>query len=381
MADTGQERTEQPTAKRLDEARKHGQVPRSPELAAAAVVLVAGAGLELFGGHAARALYALMQSGLTLRRAQVFDEGALLGSLVSDAAQALAACAPILLMTLAAALAAPLALGGWNFSFEALAPDFTRLSPLNGVQRVFSARSLVELAKAYAKFLIVAAIGGAFIWKSSGHLLTLGNEPLEREIADAAGLSGNALLALAGGLGVIAAIDVPWQLFNHRRQLRMSRQEIRDELKESEGSPEVRRRIRRMQQEVARRRMMQEVPKADVVVVNPTHFAVALRYDERRMRAPAVVAKGADEVAARIRAVATEHRVPIFEAPPLARALHRAVPIGGEIPTTLYVAVAQVLTYVYQVRAAAAAGAAPPVPPHIDATFGDGEPPDAGARH
>jgi flagellar biosynthesis protein FlhB len=369
MAEIAHERTEQPTAKRLEEARRHGQVPRSPELAAAAVMLVAGAGLELFGRHVARTLYALMQSSLTLRRAQVFDEGALLGSFAGSAAQALLACAPILLLTLAAALTAPLVLGGWNLSFEALVPDFTRLSPANGVQRVFSARSLVELAKAYAKFLLVALIGAAFIWKSSGRLLALGSEALEPATLDAATLLGNGLLALAGGLGVIAAIDVPWQLFNHRRQLRMTRQEIRDELKESEGSPEVRGRIRRMQQEVARRRMMQEVPKADVVVVNPTHFAVALRYDERRMRAPAVVAKGADEVAARIREVAAEHRVPIFEAPPLARALHRSVQIGGEIPTSLYVAVAQVLTYVYQVRAAAAAGAVPPAPPPIDTEF------------
>src|SRR6185312_12042812 len=257
-------------------------------------------------------------------------------------------------------------------SFEALAPDFTRLSPANGAQRIFSARSLVELAKAYAKFLLVASIGVAFMWKSYGRLFALGSEPLEAASADAASLAGSALLALASGLGVIALIDVPWQLFNHRRQLRMSRQEIRDELKESEGSPEVRGRIRRM---------MQEVPKADVVVVNPTHFAVALRYDERRMRAPAVVAKGADEVAARIREVAAEHRVPIFEAPPLARALHRAVPIGGEVPASLYVAVAQVLTYVYQVRAAAAAGVAPPAPPHIETASENADIDDAGTRH
>ncbi len=366
MADLAQERTEQPTPKRLEEARKQGQVPRSPELAAAAVVLVAGGGLEIFGRRAAGALYVLMQSGLALRRAQLLDEGALIGTLEASAAQALLACAPILLATLAAALAAPLALGGWNLSFEALAPDFTRLSPVNGVQRIFSARSLVELAKACAKFVLVAAVAAAFLWKSSGRLLALGGEPLEPAIADAVALSGRALLALAGSLAVIAAIDVPWQRWNHTRQLRMSRQEIREELRESEGSPEVKGRIRRMQQEVARRRMMQEVPKADVVVVNPTHFAVALRYDERRMRAPTVVAKGTDEIAARMREVAAEHRVPIFEAPPLARALHRAVPIGGEIPVSLYVAVAQVLTYVYQVRAAAAAGSAPPEQPHID---------------
>jgi len=179
---------------------------------------------------------------------------------------------------------------------------------------------------------------------------------------------------LAACLGLIAAVDVPWQRWQFSRQLRMTRQEIREEFKEHEGSPEVKGRIRRLQQEVARRRMMKEVPKADVVVVNPTHFAVALRYDEQRMRAPQVVAKGVDEVAARIRAVADEHRVPVFEAPPLARALHRAVPLGGEIPASLYVAVAQVLTYVYQLRSSHESGAAPPQPPRIDTTLDETPP-------
>jgi flagellar biosynthetic protein FlhB len=171
---------------------------------------------------------------------------------------------------------------------------------------------------------------------------------------------------LAGTLGLIAAVDVPWQLFQHSKQLRMTRQEVREEMKESEGSPEVKGRIRSMQREIARRRMMQEVPKADVVVVNPTHFAVALRYDERRMRAPLVVAKGADLIAARIREIATENSVPIFEAPPLARVLYRNVEIGGEIPTSLYTAVAQVLTYIYQLKTARREGLLPPQPPAIN---------------
>jgi flagellar biosynthesis protein FlhB len=376
MAENAQERTEQPTAKRLEEARRKGQVPRSTDLTTAAVVLIAGAGLDFFGGHMAAALDGLMRTGLTVSRGQLLDERGLVTALVAYGAQALLACAPVLLLTLAAALAAPMALGGWSLSFEALAPDFTRLSPANGLQRIFSARSLVELAKAFAKFLLVAAVAVAFLWKNSGQLLALGEEPLRPAIAHAVGLASRALLTLAASLGVIAAIDVPWQLWTYTRSLRMTRQEIRDELRESEGSPEVKGRIRRIQQEMARRRMMQEVPKADVVVVNPTHFAVALRYDEQRMRAPIVVAKGADEVAARIREVATEHRVAIFEAPPLARALHRAVPIGGEIPASLYVAVAQVLTYVYQVRAATSAGAAPPPPPHIDPAVE--QPPGAG---
>jgi len=373
MADVAQERTEQPTTKRLEEARRKGQVPRSPELTTAAVVLIAGVALDLLGSRLGGALYDLMRSSLSLTRAQALDESRLVHSLVASSAEALRACAPVLGLTLVAALLAPLAIGGWNLSFEALVPDLTRLSPLAGLERLFSARSAVELAKTFGKFLLVAGAAVVFLWQRSPELLALGTEPLRPAIAHAAQLSGNALLVLAGSLAVIAAIDVPWQLWSHSRRLRMSRQEIREELKESEGSPEVRGRVRRLQHEVAKRRMMQKVPKADVVVVNPTHYAVALSYDERRMRAPVVVAKGAGEVAARIREVAIEHRVPIFEAPPLARALHRAVPLDGEIPASLYVAVAQVLTYVYQLRIARRTGAPPPQRPQID--------PDVEPRH
>jgi flagellar biosynthetic protein FlhB len=197
-------------------------------------------------------------------------------------------------------------------------------------------------------------------------LLALGSQPLHSAIGRAIGMSGEALLLLAGALALIAAVDVPLQLFQYSKRLSMTKQEIRQEYKESEGSPEMKGRIRSAQQEMAKRRMMQEVPKADVIVTNPTHFAVALKYDELRMRAPVVIAKGADLVAARIRAVATENLVPIFEAPPLARALYRNVEIGGEIPNSLYVAVAQVLTYVYQLRTARSSGEAPPQPPSID---------------
>jgi flagellar biosynthesis protein FlhB len=227
-------------------------------------------------------------------------------------------------------------------------------------------RGLTELCKAFAKFAVVALFAVVFLWAKSSEMLQLGSEPTALAIGHAVSLCGQALLAFAAGLGLIAAIDVPLQLWQHTKQLRMTRQEIRDEMKESEGSPETRGRIRSVQQAMASRRMMQEVPKADVVVVNPTHFAVALRYDDKRMRAPVVVAKGADAIAARIREVATEHLVPIFEAPPLARALYRNVDIGSPIPAALYVSVAQVLTYIYQLRAARRAGEAPPVPPAIN---------------
>jgi flagellar biosynthetic protein FlhB len=366
MAEQDSERTERPTQKRLDEARKKGQVPRSPELSTAAVVLIAGAGLHFLGASMGAGLFDVMRNGLALSRDQVLDESSAITQFASSTSHALLACAPVLGLTLVAALLAPLAIGGWNLSFGVLAPDFSRLSPAAGFGRIFSMRGLVELAKAFAKFALVALVAVIFLWFKTSELLGLGSEPTAAAIGHAVSLSGQALLALAGGLALIAAVDVPWQLFSHTKSLRMTRQEIRDELKESEGNPEIKGRIRQMQQAVARRRMMQEVPKADVVVTNPTHYAVALRYDEKRMRAPIVVAKGADAVAAKIREVATEHRVPIFEAPPLARALFRSVDLNGEVPARLYVAVAQVLTYVYQLRTAKRTGAEPPVPPTID---------------
>jgi len=366
VAENQEDRTEQPTPKRLEEARKKGQIPRSTELSAAAVILTVGAGLHFLGGYMGTRLNGLMSASLSLTREQSVDESLMFGTMTTEAAHALIACAPILGLTLLAALVAPMLLGGWNLSFDALAPDFTRLNPASGLGRMFSVRSGVDLAKAFAKFILLALVAVLLLRQKTGELMGLGLEPTRVAIAHAISLTGYSFLMLAGTLGLIAAVDVPWQLFQHHKQLRMTKQEVRDEMKESEGSPEIKGRIRMMQREISRRRMMQEVPKADVVIVNPTHFAVALKYDEKRMRAPVVVAKGADVIAARIREVATESLVPIFEAPPLARALFKSVEIGGEIPATLYVAVAQVLTYIYQLKTARRDGLNTPAPPDID---------------
>lgn len=311
-------------------------------------------------------MHGMMTSSLQLTREQALDETRLVAAFADSALQGLIACAPVLALTLVAAVIAPLALGGWNLSFNVLALDFSRLSPIAGFKRMFSLRGAVELAKAFAKFAVVALFAVLFLWHASDELLSLGREPVNRAITHALSLTGQALISFAAALGLIAAVDVPWQLWQHTRKLRMTRQEIREELKETEGSPEIKGRIRAAQQELARRRMMQEVPKADVVIVNPTHYAVALRYDEKRMRAPIVVAKGVDLVAARIRELATEHNVAIFEAPPLARVLYRNVDIGGEIPSSLYVAVAQVLSYVFQLRVAKRSGLQPPERPVVD---------------
>jgi flagellar biosynthetic protein FlhB len=331
-------------------------------------MLAGGTALYMLGGQIGVNLHGLMSRGLALTREQALDTTHLLPALTSAASAGLRACAPVFGVIMLAAILAPLALGGWSFSGQSLAPKFERLNPLEGVKRMFTMRSLVELLKALAKFGVVAVVAVIVLWNDAPEMMSLGRQPVEQAIGHAFKLSGQALLSISAGLVLIAAIDAPYQLWQYMQQMKMSREEIREEYKESEGSPEVKGRIRQLQQQMARQRMMQDVPKADVIVTNPTHFAVALRYDDKRMRAPVVVAKGVDLLAARIREVAAEHGVPVFEAPPLARVLYRQVDIGAEVPSTLYVAVAQVLSYVFQLRVAKRSGMQPPARPTVEVT-------------
>ena len=360
------DRTESATPKRLEDARREGRIPRSRDLTAAAVMVTAGITLLVAGESIGGRLKMMMTDGLSLSREEIFDSGALASAFGSLSMAALLAIAPVLLATLVAALGAPLALGGWAFSGKALALDISRLNPVSGLQRMLSLRTWVELGKSLAKFGVVGVAGGIVIWTNTDRLLGLGSEPIQLAISDAISLAGQALIWLTAALVLIAAVDVPFQLWQYHQDMKMTREEVRQEHKESEGSPEIKGRIRQLQREMAERRMMDDVPKADVIVVNPTHYAVALRYDDKNMRAPVVVAKGVDLMAARIREVASEHKVPIFEAPPLARALHRSVEIGDEIPAGLYVAVAQVLTYIFQLRTALRERRRPPAVPTIE---------------
>lgn len=362
---SAEERTERATPKRLDEARKEGQVPRSQELTTSVVLLAAGAALLLVGGRVGQSLASAMRQGLDLTRAQALDESQLVPALSAALYEVGLTCLPVFGIVVLAVLAAPLVIGGWNLSGKPLVPNFQRLDPLAGIGRMFSVRGLVEFAKAFAKFALVAAVAAWLLWRSADDLMALGAEPVETAIGHATRLVGTTALALASVLLLIAAIDVPYQLWRHANELKMSREQVRQEHKESDGSPEVKGRIRQAQQALAHGRMLQDVPTADVIVTNPTHYAVALRYDDQRARAPIVVAKGMDLIAARIREIADEHGVTIVEAPPLARALHRSVDIGGEIPAALFAAVAQVLTYVYQLRAARRAGEPPPAAPTL----------------
>jgi flagellar biosynthetic protein FlhB len=366
MAENGQERTEQATPKRLDEARKKGQVPRSAELSTAAVCIAAAAAIYSLGRIAAGQFADLMQDSLQIAPERAMAAESLWPAIRDTGARAIVIILPILGATFIAALVAPIAIGGWNFSTEALMPKFSRLNPASGLGRMFSSRGAVELGKGLAKVGVVALIGYVLLKGMTAQMMGLSSEPVNGAIGHSAALAGYALLILCCGLAVIAAVDVPFQLWQHAKELRMTREEVKEEFKESEGSPETRGRIREAQRALARGRQLQEVPTADVVITNPTHFAVALRYDDKKMRAPLVVAKGTDLLAAKIREVATEHGVAIVEAPPLARALYRSVELGREVPAALYVAVAQVLTYVYQLRTARERNAAPPPVPAFD---------------
>jgi flagellar biosynthetic protein FlhB len=311
-------------------------------------------------------LLALMHQAFSFDRAATQDTAFMMNSMAGQFMQTLLALSPLLGLMLAAAVLAPLAIGGWTFSLQSLAFDFSRLDPVAGVARVFSLRGLIELAKSLARVTVVGVVGVAVLRHEFAEYTSLSGEALSVAIVHSMSLCGVALIGLGASLGLIAAIDVPITLWQHHKQLRMSREELRQESKDSDGSPEVKGRIRRVQQEQARKRMMQEVAKADVVITNPTHYAVALRYEDARMRAPIVVAKGRDLIALRIRELATENQVPVVEAPPLARALHANCELGDEIPSRLYAAVAQVLTYVYQLRNAKRLGLGTPPAPRFE---------------
>jgi flagellar biosynthetic protein FlhB len=308
-------------------------------------------------------LSGLMKDSLRLERALAFDPQLMLLRLHQQAMDALLALLPLLLVLLIAALCSPLLLNGWLFTLKSLQPDFQRLNPAQGMARIFSLRSLAELAKAVAKTLVIGGVAVWVMWHHKDAVFSLATQSVDSGIAHLGKLLGFSFLAIVGSMLLIVVIDVPFQLWEHGRKLRMTREELRQEAKETEGDPKVKARIRSLQREAARRRMMAEIPKADVVVTNPAHYAVALRYHGDTTRAPRVVAKGAHLLAARIRELAQEHRVPILEAPPLARALYRHTDLGDEIPETLYTAVAEVLAYVFQLRRYREYGGTPPQPP------------------
>lgn len=344
------DKTESPTAQRLQKAREEGQIPRSKELTSVLIMLV-GVCILWFGGASfGQRLTMVLSSGLRFDHKIISDQNLILGQIIIMLKTALIGMLPLLVGVVIIALVAPVMLGGLVFSTKTLAFKFSKLNPISGIGRLFSAQVGAELVKALMKALLMGGVAGLFLWQHWPDMMRLMSESPMTAMASALNLAG--LCALLVSLSIIPMVgfDVFWQIYSHLKKLRMSRQDIRDEFKQSEGDPHVKGRIRQMQRSAARRRMMADVPKADVIVTNPTHYSVALQYDENKMSAPKVVAKGAGAVALRIREIGTENRVPILEAPPLARALYRHTEIGQFIPGALYAAVAEVLAWVWQLR-------------------------------
>ena len=349
--DSDAEKTEPASDKRLRQAREEGDVPRSREVATFTVLMASGCCLWFAGDDLVRRLMAALVSGLTLDREQIFNADVLLHRVGLDIGAVLLACLPYGLVVMAVALASPILVGGWLFSGKAFLPNFGKLNPARGLGNMVSLNALVELVKAIAKTLVVSTVAYLVVRYDQDAVIGLAVEPLRAGSAHMIHLLLTSFIMIVGALGLIAAIDGPYQMWHYANKMKMSRQELIQEHKESDGNPQIKAKIRQMQREMSRRRMMAAVPTADVVVTNPTHFAVALKYADGARGAPQVVAKGSDAVAAKIREIALENKVAILEAPALARALHRHSEIGDEIPEALYAAVAEVLAYVFQLRA------------------------------
>ncbi|WP_137938660.1 flagellar biosynthesis protein FlhB [Chitinivorax sp. B] len=348
--DSDQERTEPASARRLEEARQKGNIARSRELATFAVTMTGVASLVLMGPQFIDFLQKLVRDGLTFDRKLLLHPHHMLEMLYKMCADALLAFFPFMAAVTIAAIVSPLLLGGWLLTFEALEPKFSKLNPFSGLKRMFSVSALVEGAKAILKSLLIGGVAGWVIWQERGEFLALISESPYSGFSHTAALVSFTLEVVAGSMIILVLIDVPFQLWNYQRSLRMTKEDVRRESKEAEGSPEIKARIRSLQREAARKRMMQEVPKADVIVTNPTHYAVALKYQSNTMRAPTVVAKGAHLLAERIIELGEENRVTVMRAPPFARALYFHAELGEEIPAKLYTAAAEVLAYVYQLR-------------------------------
>lgn len=348
-SDSSAEKSEEPTQKRLDKAREDGETVRSKELNTTAILMAGASGLLLFGPSLALSMVDIMTLNFSFR-VKSLDTTMMLSHLNDSISVALASCVPIFILLMAATMLSPAFLGGWNFTFKAISPKASRMNPMSGLGRMFGPKALLELAKAIGKVVLVGSIAALVLYLDMDAIRALQREPTLMAMSHAVSLLGWAFLIMASAMLLITAIDVPIQIYQHSQKLRMTLQQVKDEMKDSDGRPEIKQKIRQLQQQMANNRMLQELPSADVVITNPDHYSVALRYDQGTDPAPIVVAKGLDFMAFKIRDIASEHSIPIVSAPPLARAVYFNSEVGDEIPAGLYVAVAQILAYIYQLR-------------------------------
>jgi flagellar biosynthesis protein FlhB len=361
--DSGQDKTEDATSKRLSDSRKKGQVPRSKELNNFVTMIVSAALFVYLGRYMVSGLVDMMKHQFELSREAIFDPSSPVMYFKTAFIEGYSVIAPLMIILMIADLLTPLLMGGWNFADEALQPKFSKLNPLQGIKKIIGIQGVVELIKAIIKVLLIGFVAWNLFKVYFDDLMSLSQLNLDQALFRTGEILVTSVLVLSSTLLLLVLIDVPYQLWNHQRQLKMTKQEVRDEAKESEGSPELKGKIRQMQMQAAQRRMMEAVPSADVIVTNPTHFAVALKYDPNGTGAPTLVAKGTDLVAAQIRNLALANKVTLVAAPSLARALYYSTELNQEIPRGLFLAVAQILAYVFQLRAATQNGWGKPVPP------------------
>ncbi len=348
--DSSAEKSQEPTQKRLDSAREDGNIARSKELNTTAILLGGTAAVIAFGGILASGLARIMEYNFTLDRAAFFDTAAMLEQLGDSVMTGFTSLLPVFAVLLLLAFLAPIALGGWNFSLKSIAPKASRMSPLAGIGRMFGPNAIIELFKAIAKVVVVASLALLVLYINTGAILSIQHESVLPAISESVGLIGWSVLWMSCAMILISLVDIPIQIFQHAQKLKMTMQQVKDEMKDTEGRPEVKQRIRQLQYQMSQNRMMGDVPEADVIITNPEHYAVALRYDQSKEDAPIMLAKGADFVAQKIREIAQEHDIPIVSSPALARAIFFNTKVGEEIPGGLYIAVAQVLAYLHQLK-------------------------------
>lgn len=345
-----QEKSEEPTGKRIKDAKEKGQIARSKDFNTLVVLTIASLSILTIGKSSAQLFIERVTNFLQFKLDNIKTFDLFINYAFTFVQDACLFFFPIIILIGLSAFIGPIIIGGWNFSMKSCAPKFERLNPLKGLKRMFSAKAFMELVKSFLKFLVVASVG-IIVWYSQIiDFLTLNNLPIELAIPKAISILLWSFFYVVCSLIIIAAIDVPFQLFQHKNQLKMTKQQVKDEHKDTEGKPEVKSKIRRLQQEAAQRKMMQEVPNADVILINPEHYAVALKYDQEGVRAPTVIAKGMNHMAIYIGKIAKANEVPVMRLPPLTRAIYYSTELEQEIPRGLYIAVAQVLAYIYQLR-------------------------------
>lgn len=362
----GTEKTEDASAKKLQDARDKGNIARSKDLSSAALLVVSALTIYMVGMLIVNDLKGLYSFNFSIAREDIFDVAMMIHHLYVSIMATMDSLTVFMVIIAVAGIVGSVAMGGLNFTFEPITPKLSKMNPIQGLKRMFSVQSLVELFKSALKIMLVGAAATLVLMHYLPTLTGLAFETIGSALSHAVDVLIWAFILVSSSLIIIAAIDVPFQAWQHKDKLKMTKQEVKDEYKQAEGDPQVKGRIRQLQRQAAMRRMMSDVPKADVIITNPTHYSVALQYDQTRGKAPVLLAKGNDFIALKIREIGNFYDIPVIQSPALARAVYKHTDIGEEIPEGLFKVIAQLLAYVYQLRKARTGEKPPERMPDLD---------------